>query len=163
MNSLRALVGLALLLTCFSSEAFATFLTRKGNKLVDANGKEVRLTGVNWFGFETGNLSPHGLWARDWYGVLKQVKELGFNSVRIPYTDAMLEPGAEPQSITTYGNDPYRPEIQTLINQELEGKSPLEMLDVIIGGCRSLPSSRPGPGASRERPRRALPTAGSGA
>lgn len=134
-----ALAAAALLLVAgLRSEAGASYLSRKGNQLVDESGKTVRLTGVNWFGFETGNLSPHGLWARDWFGVLKQVKELGFNSVRIPFTDAMLEPGAEAQSVNTYGTDPYRPGDITAMNKELVDKSPLEMLDQIIAGCRAL-------------------------
>ncbi len=41
------------------------FLTASGNKLFDSNGKEVRLTGVNWFGFETSLYQPHGIWSRD--------------------------------------------------------------------------------------------------
>jgi aryl-phospho-beta-D-glucosidase BglC (GH1 family) len=134
--SLSTLIAMAFALAPF--EASATYLSRKGNTLVDEAGKTVRLTGVNWFGFETGNFSPHGLWARDWYGVLSQVKALGFNSVRIPYCDAMLEPGAKALSINTYGKDPYRPTGTTIINQELVDKSPLEMMDQIIAGCRSL-------------------------
>lgn len=38
------------------------FLSVSGNKLFDSTGKEVRLTGVNWFGFETQNYFPHGIW-----------------------------------------------------------------------------------------------------
>src|SRR5438270_358387 len=37
-----------------------------GARLLDANDQEVRLTGVNWFGFETESFSPHGLWARNY-------------------------------------------------------------------------------------------------
>ena len=42
-------------------------------KLVDTSGREVRLTGVNWFGFETGTFAPHGLWARNWRDMLNQI------------------------------------------------------------------------------------------
>jgi len=116
----------------------ASYLSRQGNQLLDADGKTVRLTGVNWFGFETSNLSPHGLWARDWYGMLLQVKEMGFNCLRIPFCDRMLEPDAKASSITTYGSDPYRGVVSGAINQELVGKTPLEMLDIIIEGCGKL-------------------------
>ncbi|HLP42351.1 MAG TPA: glycoside hydrolase family 5 protein [Fibrobacteria bacterium] len=132
------LILAGLLSACLVSPASATYLHRQGNKLLDANGKEVRLTGVNWFGFETGNLAPHGLWARDWLGVLRQVKDMGFNCIRIPYCDRMLEPDAKTQSINTYGNDPYRTELKNAMNKELEGKTPLEVLDIIVGGCRQL-------------------------
>src|ERR1051326_5922049 len=35
-----------------------------GSNIVDAQGRVVHLSGVNWFGFETGTFAPHGLWAR---------------------------------------------------------------------------------------------------
>src|SRR5689334_10345455 len=102
-NSAKSsMILLVSLLGLFLSEASATYLHRQGNKLMDENGKVVRLTGVNWFGFETGNMAPHGLWARDWYGVLIQVREMGFNCVRIPFCDKMLEPGAKTKSISTF-------------------------------------------------------------
>lgn len=42
-------------------EATSGFLRTQGAKLVDAQGSEVRITGVNWFGMETGTFAPHGL------------------------------------------------------------------------------------------------------
>ena len=133
VNTLFCLLGLLA-----AAPVSASYLHRQGNKLLDADGKEVRLTGVNWFGFETGNLAPHGLWARDWLGVLMQVKEMGFNCVRIPFCDRILDPGAKSLSVTTYGSDPYRRIANGSINRELDGKTPLEMLDIIISGCRHL-------------------------
>jgi hypothetical protein len=41
--------------------------------LVDADGQEVRLTGVNWFGLETGTFAPYGLWSRNWQDMLDQM------------------------------------------------------------------------------------------
>jgi endoglucanase len=129
---------LTLGLTLTAAPSSASYLSRKGNQLYDEDGKVVRMTGVNWFGFETGNMAPHGLWARDWYGVLLQVKEMGFNTVRIPYCDRMLEPGAVAKSVNHFGTDPYRGIVQDTMNRELIGKTPLEMLDIIIDGCRKL-------------------------
>ncbi|HEY5960220.1 MAG TPA: hypothetical protein VIV60_26890, partial [Polyangiaceae bacterium] len=85
----------------------AGYLHVQGSRLLDDAGHEVRLTGVNWFGFETSNLSPHGLWARDYRSMLKQIQALGFNTVRLPWCDAMLKPGATAKSLNTYGADPY--------------------------------------------------------
>jgi endoglucanase len=136
MRYLRFSLILAML--ALAAPVQATFLHRQGNKLIDEEGKTVRLTGVNWFGFETSNLAPHGLWARDWLGMLMQVKEMGFNCIRLPFCDRMLEAGAKVKSISTYGTDPYRGVTSGTINAELDGKSPLEVLDIIIGGCRQL-------------------------
>ena len=113
------------------------YLSVSGNKLYDAQGNVVRLTGINWFGFETSNKAPHGLWSRDCKSMLMQIKDLGFNSVRIPWSNAILAPGASPNGITSIPNpDPYsgRP------TNELEGtlSTSLELLDVIIDYCQEL-------------------------
>jgi len=106
------------------------FLHVEGNQLVDSEGRAARLTGVNWFGFETQNLSPHGLWARDYRSMLRQIADLGFNTVRIPWCNAMLRDGAEPVSINTDGADPY--DGTDPMNAPLVGLSPVEILDLLI-------------------------------
>lgn len=45
-------------------------LSTSGNKIVDSTGSQVTLQGVNWFGFETANHAPHGLWSRDYKSML---------------------------------------------------------------------------------------------
>jgi endoglucanase len=110
----------------------------EGNLLKNEAGAIVRLTGVNWFGMETSNMCPHGLWARDWKGMLMQVKGMGFNCLRLPFCDAMLRDGAKPSSINFYGVDPFRKNGATEMNRELAGKSPVEVLDIIIAGCKEL-------------------------
>src|ERR1700752_199116 len=60
------------------------------SELVDASsGCLVSLTGVNWFGFETSTFAPHGLWARNWHDMLKQIVQTGFNTIRLPYTNQL--------------------------------------------------------------------------
>ena len=49
-------------------------LKTQGAKIVDSGGQEVVLQGVNWFGFETSNHAPHGLWSRDYKDMLAQIK-----------------------------------------------------------------------------------------
>ncbi len=121
-----------------STPSSAAYLHHEGNKLLDSAGNVVRLTGVNWFGFETSNMAPHGLWARDWLGMLMQIKSMGFNCIRLPFCDSMLDSNSMPQSITYYGSDPYRGITNGAINQELQGKNSLQVMDIIIGGCRQL-------------------------
>src|SRR2546421_347878 len=43
----------------------AVSLHTVGGKVVNGSGHEVQFTGVAWFGFETKNFAPHGLWARN--------------------------------------------------------------------------------------------------
>jgi endoglucanase len=114
----------------------AGFLHVEHNQLFDDAGNVARLTGVNWFGFETGNLSPHGLWARDYRSMLRQIADVGFNTVRIPWCNRMLRDGAEPVSINTYGPDPY--DGTDPMNAPLEGLSPIELLDRIVEEAKNL-------------------------
>ena len=49
-------------------------LSTLGNQIVDEWGHPVRLAGVNWFGFETTNFAPHGLWSRGYVEMMNQMK-----------------------------------------------------------------------------------------
>lgn len=94
--------------------------TRQAN-IIDANGKPVLLRGVNWFGIETENHAPHGLWARGYQEMLQQIKSLGYNIIRLPFSVQMLTE-AEVKGIDySIGS-----------NRLLEGKSPIEVMDEVI-------------------------------
>ena len=100
------------------------YLLACGGSLFDSRGKRAQITGVSWFGFETDSLAPHGLHKRNWKSLLDQIATLGFNTVRLPYTNDILRPGAQPKNID------YR------LNPDLEGLSSLGLLDRIIQGAR---------------------------
>jgi endoglucanase len=50
-----------------------------GNQILDANNQPVRIAGINWFGLETSNFAPHGLWIRGYKSMLDHIKSLGYN------------------------------------------------------------------------------------
>eukprot|EP00890_Picochlorum_soloecismus_P002423 jgi/Picsp_1/3181/NSC_06021-R1_cellulase len=65
--------------------------TTDGSKIIDADGNEVELKGVNWFGFNNGQTMFDGLWggpnlATDFATVVWRMKLLGFNAVRVPFS-----------------------------------------------------------------------------
>ncbi|MDC7221932.1 MAG: cellulase family glycosylhydrolase [Spirochaetales bacterium] len=95
-----------------------------------------RLTGVNWFGFETGNYAPHGLWTRDYQSMLQQIYDLGFNCVRIPWCNEMLEMDPTGIQVNESGVDAYTGE--TGLNVDLDGLSSIEVMDKIIEACDDL-------------------------
>lgn len=101
----------------------ANYLHTCDDRLYDARGHEVRLTGVNWFGLETDTFAPHGLWLRSWRAILDQIAELGYNAVRLPFSNELLEPAA-PKGI------------RYDLNPDLVGRSGIEILDAIIEGAR---------------------------
>ncbi len=96
-------------------------LRTSGNQIVDATGNPVILQGVNWFGLETANHAPHGLWTRDYKEMLAQIKSLGFNTIRLPFSLQAL------RSSTTSGIDYGGGR-----NAALQGKTPQQVMDTII-------------------------------
>jgi len=96
-------------------------LSTRGAAIVDTTGQPALLRGVNWFGIETELQVPHGLWARDYKEMLAQIRSQGYNFIRLPYSVQAL------RSSTISGVD-----YSIGSNQELEGKSPLEVMDLVI-------------------------------
>lgn len=92
-----------------------------GARIVDREGREVILQGVNWFGFETSAQLPHGLWNRDYRDMLSQIADLGYNTIRLPFSLEAVE-STTPVDVNTSGG----------MNAELVGATPLEAMDVII-------------------------------
>jgi aryl-phospho-beta-D-glucosidase BglC (GH1 family) len=125
-----------ILVHCFVSMLMfgQNYLSVQGNKLIDSEGKVVRLTGVNWFGFETSNLHVHGIWSRDTKSMLQQIKDQGFNVVRIPWCNKILEESATLQ-IDAYGTDPYTG-VSPMNEYESTLTKPVELLDVIVEWCQ---------------------------
>lgn len=101
-----------------------------GSKILDSNNQPVRITGINWFGFETGNYVVHGLWSRDYKDMLNQIKSLGYNTIRLPYSNQLFDAGSTPNSINFYQ-----------MNADLQGLTTgLQIMDKIInyGGSIGL-------------------------
>ncbi len=94
-----------------------------GGKLVDVAGHEVRLTGVNWSGGETRVFAPHGLWARNWQDMLDQIVKAGFNTIRLPFSNQLLEPDTLPVLIDLNKNP------------DLVGLTGLQVMDQIVEGA----------------------------
>lgn len=98
----------------------ADYFHTDGNQIVDVNGTPVRIAGVNWFGFETTTYVADGLWARNYKDMMDQMKQLGFNTIRIPYSEDIFNPANAPNSIN------YS------LNPDLQGLSSLQILDKIV-------------------------------
>ncbi|MFD5265348.1 cellulase family glycosylhydrolase [Streptomyces sp. NPDC058335] len=94
-----------------------------GRQILDASGQPVRVAGINWFGFETSNNVVHGLWARDYKSMIDQIRATGYNTLRLPFSDDILKPGAVPSSIDFSAGK----------NADLQGLTSLQVLDRIVG------------------------------
>lgn len=54
---------------------------------------EVHVWGLNWFGLETPDRAPHGLWVRPLEEYVAQVASMGFTALRIPLSPQSIRPG----------------------------------------------------------------------
>ena len=100
------------------------FWHTSGNQILDAAGNPVRIAGVNWYGFETPDEIAHGLWAQDYHAIINDIENLGYNTIRIPFSNQMVETPIVPQNLSFYNTGP--------INTDLNGLNSLQILDKII-------------------------------
>jgi aryl-phospho-beta-D-glucosidase BglC (GH1 family) len=84
------------------------YLRTSGNQIVDSAGAPVRIAGVNWFGLETTDFAPHGLWARNYKEMMDQMKQVGFNTIRLPYSNQLFDAGSTPRGIDFAKNPDLR-------------------------------------------------------
>ncbi|MFD8498059.1 cellulase family glycosylhydrolase [Amycolatopsis sp. NPDC059657] len=114
------LTGGAVLAASPATAATPGFWHTSGAQIVDASGAPVRMTGINWFGAETANYSPHGLWSRGYRDMLDQMAGLGYNTLRMPYSNQLFDAGSAPNSID-YAKNP-----------DLQGLNGRQILDKIV-------------------------------
>jgi aryl-phospho-beta-D-glucosidase BglC (GH1 family) len=96
------------------------FLHTQGNQILDADNQPVKLAGVNWFGMETTTFAPDGLWARNYKDMMDQMKQLGFNVIRLPFSDQLFDSGSVPNGIN------YN------LNPDLQGLNGLGIMDKVV-------------------------------
>ncbi|MGH3123899.1 MAG: cellulase family glycosylhydrolase, partial [Streptosporangiaceae bacterium] len=73
-----------------------------GNQILDSAGNPVRIAGINWYGFETPDEIAHGLWAQDYHAIINDIRNLGYNTIRIPFSNQMVEDPIVPQNLSFY-------------------------------------------------------------
>jgi endoglucanase len=96
-----------------------------GNQILDSAGNPVRIAGINWYGFETPDEIAHGLWVQDYHSVINDIKSLGYNTIRIPFSNQMVETPIVPQNLSFQsGTGP--------INTDLEGLTSMQDLQKIV-------------------------------
>jgi len=96
-----------------------------GNQILDEQGKSVRIAGINWYGFETTDEVVHGLYDQDYHTIIATIKALGYNTIRLPFSNQMVEKPIIPSAIGFYnGSGP--------INADLTGLNTIEIMDKIV-------------------------------
>jgi cellulose 1,4-beta-cellobiosidase len=118
--------------TTTSSGAGAGYWHTSGNQILDANNVPVRIAGVNWYGFETVDAVVHGLWGADYKKIMDNMKALGYNTIRLPYSDQAVIDNVVPSNISTNGPN------GTTMNSDIKGLHTLEIMDHIVSYAGSI-------------------------
>ena len=95
-------------------------LHTEGYRIVDAAGHAIRLTSVNWYGFDEKEYVAGGLDHAPLNTIVEQIRAIGVNSVRLPWANETLE------------HDPLPPAYAVAANPQFKGKHAMEIMDAVI-------------------------------
>jgi aryl-phospho-beta-D-glucosidase BglC (GH1 family) len=62
-----------------------------GPSIVTPGGTTFVISGINWYGFETTSYVAHGLYSQDYPSIVGAIKQYGYNTIRIPFSNQMWE------------------------------------------------------------------------
>lgn len=100
------------------------WLYTDGNKIVDKDGKQVWLTGVNWFGYNTGTNTFDGLWTSELEPTVEAIADHGFNLIRVPISAELINQWADGEYPQANYNNAY--------NEVLNDMNSLEIFDYFL-------------------------------
>ena len=106
-------------------------------QIVDMNGNEVWMTGVNWFGYNVGSQIFDGAWSVNVHHCLDLIADHGFNLLRVPMsTEILLQwKAGKPDPIIKL-NEYENPELTI---EGVEGGKPMYSFDIwnqVVKWCR---------------------------
>jgi endoglucanase len=120
-------------------------LHTQGSEILTETGEQFTIRAVNWFGLETSNCAPHGLWRISLDQAMDQMASFGFNTIRLPFSSECI---AAPASAVS-GVDTWR-------NPGLVGLTPLQIMDRVVDAAQArhlrviLDRHRPDSGSQSE-------------
>jgi aryl-phospho-beta-D-glucosidase BglC (GH1 family) len=80
---------------------------------------------VNWYGFENQHQVVQGLWIQDYHAIINAIKSNGYNTIRLPFSNQMVETPIIPDDIQyNLGN--------RSINADLQGLNSLQIMDKVV-------------------------------
>ena len=91
-----------------------------GNRVVDRRHRDVTLASANWYGAEEQDYIVGGLDRRPLGAIAREIRALGFNSVRLPWSNALVH------------DNPVVCDSSVTANPQLRGKHALAVLDTVV-------------------------------
>lgn len=123
--------------------ATSGWLSTKGSKVVTASGATYTIRATAWFGMETSNCTPHGLWSISLDSGLAKIAAMGFNTIRLPFSNECLTQKSSNS-------------INAQVNPKLVSLTPLKLMDTVIARAKAhglnviLDRHRPDSGSQSE-------------
>jgi endoglucanase len=110
---------------CASAAAPAFPLHASGQYIVDSAGVRVHLNAFNWYGSEGQDFVVEGLEAQPLNSIVTTIKGLGFNAVRLLWSNQMVE------------SNPVVGNYALTANTNLEGEHALTIFDTVVNALTS--------------------------
>lgn len=107
------------LLTASRASTLPGRLHTKGATIRTSTGAVYTIRAISWFGMETATCAPHGLWQISLDEGLARIASMGFNTIRLPFSNECLHQAA-PNSIDLG------------LNPDLAGRAPVQVMDAVV-------------------------------
>jgi endoglucanase len=104
----------------FAQQGIVPPLHTSGYQILDVDAHPVRLTSVNWYGFDQKEYVAGGLDHAPLQAIISQIKAIGVNSVRLPWANETVE------------HNPVVPEYAVKANPQFRGQHALAVMDKVI-------------------------------
>jgi len=114
------LLGASLLSVSAETQPIRPPLHTEARQILDSAGHPVRLTSVNWYGFDQKEFVAGGLDHAPLSTIVREIHDLGVNSVRLPWANETLE------------RNPVVPDYAVKANPQFRGKHALDIMDAVI-------------------------------
>lgn len=113
--SLRRALGCVLALLSATTQAFHV----ENATLYDNNDQVMRVKGVSWFGAETADMTPNGMWTHNMSFYMDLMARENFNVIRVPFSAQLV----------LYNFDAYPDQGFVSADTSLHHKKSMEILD----------------------------------
>ena len=113
-GSMSAAEVSSLLTRCDDAVQGDDWLHTDGHRILDKDNREVWLTGVNWFGYNTGTNTFDGLWNSELVPTVKAIADHGFNLIRVPMSAQLLNEWASGKYPKANYNNAYNSELNSM-------------------------------------------------
>lgn len=107
--------------TCVLQQAEPALpLSTRGRYIVDRTGRRFKLNGVAWSGAESTDFIVGGLQLEPLAAIVRRIRCMGFNTVRLPWSNEMYE------------SNPRVPDYAVTANPQLKGMHALQVYSIVV-------------------------------